>query len=100
MTTVNGLVLRSRDGVTLTQRISDAAHAVDSAKRTCSADRIVDAQANLRAVVQAANDDGMSWQSIGDTLGMRRGAAYQRFRRRPDGTLPQLQPDALTHLPL
>jgi hypothetical protein len=24
----------------------------------------------------------MSWQTIGDALGIRRGAAYQRFRRR------------------
>jgi hypothetical protein len=69
-------------GVRLAQRITDAADAVDSAKRTCRADRIVEAQATLRAVVQAANDDGLSWQSIGDMLDMRRGAAYQRFRRR------------------
>lgn len=69
-------------GVGLTQRIIAAADAVNSAKRTRCADRIWDAEAALRAVVQAANDAGMSWQTIGDMLDMRRGAAYQRFRRR------------------
>ncbi len=34
------------------------------------------------AVGGAARDLEVSWQTIGDALGMRRGAAYQRFRHR------------------
>jgi hypothetical protein len=85
MAAMNGLAFQAC-GLGSAQRIVEAAEALDSARQTCSADHIVDARAVLRAVVQAANDDGLSWQSIGDLLGIRRGAAYQRFRRRPCGT--------------
>ena len=37
-------------------------------------------QRELHVLVRAARDRGVSWQTIGDTLGLRRGAAYQRFR--------------------
>jgi hypothetical protein len=46
------------------------------------ADDVASAQKDLQAAALAANDRGISWQSIGDALGIRRGAAYQRFRRR------------------
>jgi hypothetical protein len=55
---------------------------VTSAKRDQAEYAIVTARRELREVVQAANDSGVSWQSIGEILGLRRGAAYQRFRRR------------------
>jgi hypothetical protein len=37
----------------------------------------------LQRAVDAARDDGVGWSEIGQALGMRRGNAYQRFRRRP-----------------
>jgi hypothetical protein len=36
----------------------------------------------LKAGVDTAVDAGVSWQAIGTPLGIRRGAAYQRFRHR------------------
>jgi hypothetical protein len=37
----------------------------------------------LRAAVDAARDAGVGWMRIGDTLGIARGNAYQRYRKRP-----------------
>jgi hypothetical protein len=51
-------------------------------KETDDAERIATAQTDLHARVDVAQDVGASWQSIGEALGMRRGAAYQRFRRK------------------
>lgn len=44
---------------------------------------VLAAKEQLARAVEAARGLGMSWQTIGDALGMRRGAAYQRFRRPP-----------------
>ena len=38
----------------------------------------------LQALVDSARDAGVTWSSIGDVLGLARGNAYQRYRRRPD----------------
>jgi len=82
MIITNGATFHSsRDGIAI-RRIVDAADAVASAKRSRMADEVASAQTELRAATLAANDRGVSWQSIGDALGIRRGAAYQRFRRR------------------
>ena len=41
------------------------------------------AEGGLREAIHAAvYDQDVSWQSIGDALGLARGNAYQRFRRR------------------
>ena len=37
----------------------------------------------LQAAIDDARDAGVSWQAIGDALGIARGNAYQRYRRRP-----------------
>jgi hypothetical protein len=37
----------------------------------------------VRAAVEAARDAGVAWGRIADALGVRRGNAYQRYRRRP-----------------
>jgi hypothetical protein len=67
-------------------RITDAAGAVLLARR--HGHRAAEAaQDDLVAAVRTAvYDVGVSWQSVGEALGIRRGAAYQRFRRRPVGT--------------
>ena len=66
------------------QRIIAAADAANSAKQCRTVDRLSVAEQELRCVVQAAHDRGISWQTIGDALGLRRGAAYERYRRRSD----------------
>jgi DNA-directed RNA polymerase specialized sigma24 family protein len=81
---------RARTEASAVRRIVEAAEAVASAKRGQAEHAIVKAQRDLREVVQAANDSGVSWQSIGEILGIRRGAAYQRFRRqRADYAAPR-----------
>lgn len=70
------------------QRIRDAAARVQTAKQARSADSIVVARCMLRDAVQEATDDGMSWQSVGEVLGLRRGNAYQRFRRQSRDVRP------------
>jgi hypothetical protein len=73
--------LRSHSDSMAIQRIIDAAGAVDSARHSATTQTVADTERELREVVQAA-DRGVSWQSIGDALGIRRGAAYKRFHRR------------------
>lgn len=67
---------------TLPCRITDAADAVESAKAVRDIAALRATEEHLRAAVQTARDSGVSWQSIGDSLGVARGAAYQRFRPR------------------
>lgn len=64
-------------------RIAEAVDVVRSAKQDPIADKLAAAKRNLRTTVEAAVDRGISWQMIGGALGVRRGAAYQRFRRPP-----------------
>lgn len=64
------------------REIVDAAAAVDAAKRSPGRDALVAAKDDLRAAILSGRDQGLSWQAIGDALGVRRGCAYQRFRRR------------------
>ena len=70
------------------QRIIAAADAANSAKQRQIVVTRSAAEKELRCVVQAANDRGLSLQAIGDALGVRRGAACQRFRRGSDTRLP------------
>ncbi|MCW2512588.1 MAG: hypothetical protein JWR11_1630 [Mycobacterium sp.] len=42
-----------------------------------------EADQQVRAAVEAARDAGVEWSKIADVLGVRRGNAYQRYRRRP-----------------
>jgi hypothetical protein len=63
------------------QQIADVAGPAAAAKdRTLAPDPV---GAALREAIALAHDAGVSWGAIGDVLGMRRGAAYQRYRRRP-----------------
>lgn len=81
---------RARTEAAAVQRIVEAAEAVTSAKLGQAEHAIVEAERDLREAVQVANDSGVSWQSIGEIMGIRRGAAYQRFRRqRADYAAPR-----------
>jgi hypothetical protein len=68
------------------QRITDAAVAIGLTKHHPDGDSrtIAVLEGELRAAVQEATYDlGISWQEVGDVLGIRRGNAYQKFRRKP-----------------
>lgn len=43
-------------------------------------------QDQLRAAIDAARSVGVGWNTIGDVLGIARGNAYQRYRRRDDSS--------------
>ena len=65
------------------QRIAVASEVMASITTTWPVDEIVAAKADLACAVGTARELDVSWQAIGDALGMRRGNAYQRFRQRP-----------------
>lgn len=65
------------------RRITIASEAIALVGKTRSHGEVLVAKSELAHAVGAARDLDISWQTIGDALGMRRGAAYQRFRRRP-----------------
>lgn len=64
-------------------RLAEANDALGAAKRSRMAAEITAAQHRLRAAVDAAREAGAEWMAIGDVLGIARGNAYQKFRRRP-----------------
>jgi hypothetical protein len=64
------------------QRIIEADAVCHQAKADRTSKHIAAAECALQAAIDAATDDGVTWQTIGDALGIRRGNAYQRFRRR------------------
>jgi hypothetical protein len=63
-------------------RVIQADHAFRQVTRDGDADDIATAEHHLRAAVDVAVDNGVSWQAIGDVLGIRRRNAYRRHRRR------------------
>ena len=66
------------------RRLAEANDAVTAAKqRHATAAEIEAAKSALHAAAVAARDAGVGWGRIGDTLGIRRGNAYQRYRKRP-----------------
>jgi hypothetical protein len=54
-----------------------------AAKRTRSVALIDCAQRDVQSAVDAARDLGVEWGPIGSALGIARGNAYQRYRKRP-----------------
>lgn len=71
-----------RDAAEL-RRLAEANAAVTAAKqRHATAAEIEAAKSALHAAAVAARDAGIGWGRIGDTLGIRRGNAYQRYRKR------------------
>ena len=76
MARCRGAVPRSADAVLA---VLDAAIA---GTREVGADDAA-AEEGLRDAVDAARSAGIPWGIIGDRLGMARGNAYQRYRKRP-----------------
>lgn len=62
------------------EQIRLAAAALASARVAKDTAGVATATSGLERAVTRARDVNVSWQSIGDALEMRRGAAYQRFR--------------------
>jgi hypothetical protein len=44
---------------------------------------VEDADRRLREAIAAARDAGVAWGTIGNRLGIARGNAYQKYRKRP-----------------
>lgn len=64
--------------------LTEANEALRAAKRSGVPADIAAAQRRLHDAVDAARDAGVEWMAIGDVLGLARGNAYQKFRRRPE----------------
>ena len=65
------------------RRLAEANDAVTAAKqRRAAAEEIAATKSALHAAAVAARDAGIGWTRIGETLGIRRGNAYQRYRKR------------------
>jgi hypothetical protein len=64
------------------QDVVEAGHWVIAVKRTNSAARIAQAERALQAAVDNARDQQVPWGEIGSALGIARGNAYQRYRKR------------------
>jgi len=64
------------------ERITMASEAIALVAGAESDSEVLAAKHELAQAVSAARALEISWQTIGDALGMRRGAAYQRFRHR------------------
>lgn len=76
--------------LTAAGRITDAADAVAVmvASKSLDVQPLDDAKNDLQIAVDDARDIGMTWGSIGDFLGIRRGAAIKRYHVRSQGILP------------
>jgi hypothetical protein len=64
------------------REVSAAGASLQVAKRTHSAGSIERAELHLHAAVDAARDLDVEWGRIGSALGIARGCAYQRYRKR------------------
>ena len=53
---------------------------------------IAGAEEDLRLSIDAAVAAGLSWGTIGECLGMARGNAYQKYRRRSPPPTPPVAP--------
>lgn len=82
--TISDDLTRTQINAVAVQSITDAVSAVGVARQGPSYALVEIALSQLVVVVQLANQQGLSWQSIGDTIGIARGNAYQRYRRRPE----------------
>jgi hypothetical protein len=82
------------------ERITDSAEVLRLAKERKSPPAVSAAQYDLDRVVLVAIDLGVSWQNIGDVLGINRGAAYQRFRRRSGSSVSATRAAMARSVPL
>jgi hypothetical protein len=62
--------------------VSAAGASLQAAKRTHSVATVARAEGELHAAVDAARELDVEWGRIGSALGIARGCAYQRYRKR------------------
>lgn len=55
----------------------------DARDRATGREQIEEAEVEVRAAAEAARDADIAWTEIGHVLGMARGNAYHKYRRRP-----------------
>ena len=91
MTTLKYANARSHvDDAEMMTRIIHAASMIESAR--ADPELLCAAKDELDRLVLAAHDTGMTWQTLGEALGVARGTAYQRHRRRPSRQTATDQP--------
>jgi hypothetical protein len=64
------------------REVSAAGASLQAAKHTHSVGSVERAELYLHAAVDAARDLDVEWGRIGSALGIARGCAYQRYRKR------------------
>src|SRR3954454_21587423 len=70
-------IVRSRSSVAATRHLELAAAALALAE---AADRLARSE-----IITARDEDGATWEQVGESLGISRQAAHERFRTGPDG---------------
>jgi hypothetical protein len=78
----NEVVDYREEQVTALREVSAAGASVQAAKRTHSVISVARAERQLHAAVDVARDLDVEWGRIGSALGIARGCAYQRYRKR------------------
>jgi hypothetical protein len=78
----NGMVDMQEEQVLALREVSAAGISLQAAKRTHSVGSVECAELRLHAAVDAARDLDVEWGRIGSALGIARGCAYQRYRKR------------------
>ena len=67
------------------RNVAAAGASVQAAKRGHSVASLAHADQRLHAAVDIARELDVEWGRIGSALGIARGCAYQRYRKRPCG---------------
>jgi hypothetical protein len=78
----NEVVDYQEEQVSALREVSAAGASLQAAKRTHSVGSVARAERQLHAAVDVARDLDIEWGRIGSALGIARGCAYQRYRKR------------------
>jgi hypothetical protein len=78
----NEVVDYQEEQVSALREVSAAGASLQAAKRTHSVSSVARAERQLHAAVDVARDLDIEWGRIGSALGIARGCAYQRYRKR------------------
>jgi hypothetical protein len=78
----NEVVDMQEEQASALREVSAAGASLQAAKRTHSVGSVARAELQLHAAVDVARDLDVEWGRIGSALGIARGCAYQRYRKR------------------
>jgi hypothetical protein len=81
----NEMAIMHEEQALALREVSAAGASLQAAKCTHSVGSVECAELHLQAAVDAARALDVEWGRIGSALGIARGCAYQRYRKRPCG---------------